>query len=131
MPRFEIDDLAVVDADPVLTRQLLENLIGNAIKYTATGVVPRIAVSCEPTGDGFVRVAVDDNGIGIPAGQHEAIFQNFHRAHAAAGYAGTGLGLAICKRIVERHGGTITAAGNDLGGSRMTFTLPILRGGVL
>ncbi|WP_213005294.1 ATP-binding protein [Paractinoplanes toevensis] len=126
MPRFDIDDLAVVDADPVLTRQLLENLIGNAIKYTAPGVVPRIAVSCEPTGDGFVRVAVDDNGIGIPAGQHDAIFQNFHRAHTGQGYAGTGLGLAICKRIVERHGGTISVAGNDRGGSRMTFTLPLL-----
>ncbi|MEU4244017.1 ATP-binding protein [Actinoplanes sp. NPDC026619] len=125
MPRFEIDDLTAVDADPVLTRQLLENLIGNAIKYTAPGVVPRIAVSCEPATDGFVRVNVDDNGIGIPAGQHEAIFQNFHRAHTGAGYAGTGLGLAICKRIVERHGGTITAAGNDRGGSRMTFTLPL------
>jgi PAS domain S-box-containing protein len=128
MPRFDIDDLAVVDADPVLTRQLLENLIGNAIKYTAPGVVPRISVSCEPVGDGFVRVDVDDNGIGIPAGQHEAIFQNFHRAHTGSGYAGTGLGLAICKRIVERHGGTITAAGHDGGGSRMSFTLPLLGG---
>jgi PAS domain S-box-containing protein len=126
MPRFDIGDLAVVDADPVLTRQLLENLIGNAIKYTGPGVVPRISVSTEPTGDGFVRIVVDDNGIGIPAGQHEAIFQNFHRAHADAGYQGTGLGLAICKRIVERHGGTITAAGNDHGGSRMAFTLPLL-----
>ena len=124
MPCFVLDDLPVVDADPVLTRQLLENLIGNAIKYTAAGVVPRIAVSGEPTGDGFVRIAVDDNGIGIPAGQHEAVFQNFHRAHAGAGYAGTGLGLAICKRIVERHGGTITATANAGGGSRMTFTLP-------
>ncbi|GAA0532397.1 hypothetical protein GCM10010172_11450 [Paractinoplanes ferrugineus] len=128
MPRFEIDDLAVVDADPVLTRQLLENIIGNAIKYTAPGVAPRIAVSCEPAGDGFVRVNIDDNGIGIPAGQYDAIFQNFHRAHAEAGFPGTGLGLAICKRIVERHGGTIAAAGHDGGGSRMTFTLPLLGG---
>jgi signal transduction histidine kinase len=124
MPRFDIRDLATVDTDPVLTRQLLENLIGNAIKYTAPGVVPHITIRSAPAADGFVRIAVDDNGIGIPAGQHEAIFQNFHRAHADAGYAGTGLGLAICKRIVERHGGTITAADNDTGGSRMTFTLP-------
>jgi signal transduction histidine kinase len=126
-PRFDIGDLGMVDADPVLARQLLENLISNAIKYTAPGVVPHIAVSGEVSGDGFLRVAVSDNGIGIPAGQHEAIFQNFHRAHVGAGYAGTGLGLAICKRIVERHGGTITATAGDNGGSLMTFTLPALR----
>ncbi len=124
-PRFDIGDLASVSADPVLTRQLLENLVGNAIKYTAPGVAPRIVVRGEPTGDGFVRISVADNGIGIPTGQHEAIFQNFHRADNGLTYAGTGLGLAICKRIVERHGGTITAAPGDSGGSRMTFTLPL------
>ena len=126
MPRFDIGDLGRAYADPVLTRQLLENLIGNAIKYTAPGVIPQITVRSEANGNGLVRIIVADNGIGIPAGQNEAIFQNFHRAHAGAGYAGTGLGLAICKRIVERHGGTITAAGNDDGGSRMSFTLPVL-----
>ncbi|MET0422495.1 MAG: ATP-binding protein [Actinoplanes sp.] len=127
MPRFDLGELATVDADPLLTRQLLENLIANAIKYTAPGVIPLIAVRTEPTGDGFVRISVDDNGIGIPVEQQDAIFQNFHRAHAGGAYAGTGLGLAICKRIVERHGGTIAATGNDIGGSRMTFTLPVLR----
>jgi signal transduction histidine kinase len=127
MPRFDIGDLPTVDADPILTRQLLENIIGNAIKYTAAGVVPHVTVRSESTGEGLARIAVEDNGIGIPAGQHEAIFQNFHRAHAGAGYDGTVLGLAICKRIVERHGGTIIAAGNPDGGSRMTFTLPVLR----
>jgi PAS domain S-box-containing protein len=125
MPRFDIGDLAGVAADPLLARQLLENLIGNAIKYTAPGVIPHITVRGAPAGDGFLRISIDDNGIGIPAGQHEAIFQNFHRAHTGSGYAGTGLGLAICKRIVERHGGTIVATGNDAGGSRMIFTLPI------
>jgi signal transduction histidine kinase len=125
MPRFDIGELPYVHADPLLTRQLLENLIGNAIKYTAAGVVPHITVRGAPAADGLLRITIDDNGIGIPPGQHEAIFQNFHRAHAEAGYAGTGLGLAICKRIVERHGGTIVATGNEGGGSRMTFTLPM------
>ncbi|WP_327011538.1 sensor histidine kinase [Dactylosporangium sp. NBC_01737] len=69
-------------------------------------------------------VEITDNGIGIPAGQHEAIFNNFHRAHRSGGYAGTGLGLAICKRIVERHGGSIVATDNPGGGSRFAFTLP-------
>jgi signal transduction histidine kinase len=125
VPRFDIGELPHVDADPLFTRQLLENLIGNAIKYTAPEVVPHITVRGAPTGDGLLRITIDDNGIGIPAGQHEAIFQNFHRAHTGSGYAGTGLGLAICKRIVERHGGTIVATGNEGGGSRMVFTLPM------
>lgn len=72
----------------------------------------------------MVRVCVADNGIGIPEGQHDAIFANFHRAHLGSGYLGTGLGLAICQRIVERHGGTIAASDNPGGGSRFVFTLP-------
>ncbi|GAA4934723.1 ATP-binding protein [Actinoplanes utahensis] len=123
VPTFTVGALAEVHADRVLTRQLLDNLIANAIKYTAPGVVPRLTISGELR-DGVVEVTLSDNGIGIPAGQHDAIFGNFHRAHRDAGYAGTGLGLAICKRIVERHGGAISAADNPGGGSRFTFTLP-------
>ncbi|MEU4691470.1 ATP-binding protein [Actinoplanes sp. NPDC023714] len=123
VPRFVVGDLPVVRADPVLIRQLLDNLIGNAIKYVAPGVTPELTVTAGHDED-MVRVRIADNGIGIPAGQHEAIFGNFHRAHRTAKYAGTGLGLAICKRIVERHGGTIAAADNPAGGSIFTFTLP-------
>jgi signal transduction histidine kinase len=123
VPRFTVGHLDDVRADPVLTRQLLDNLIGNAIKYTAPGVVPHITVASAED-DGEVRVSVTDNGIGIPAGQHAAIFGDFHRAHRDHGYAGTGLGLAICRRIVERHGGTITATDDPAGGTRFTFTLP-------
>ncbi|KUL23777.1 ATP-binding protein [Actinoplanes awajinensis] len=122
-PHFTVGDLPAVYADPVLTRQLLDNLIGNAIKYTAPGVEPALTLT-GGTADGLVRISVADNGIGIPAGQHETIFGNFHRAHRTEGYAGTGLGLGICKRIAERHGGTITAGDNPGGGSRFTFTLP-------
>jgi nitrogen-specific signal transduction histidine kinase len=125
VPQFAVGDLDPVEADPVLIRQLLDNLIGNAVKYVAPGVTPRISVSGSRTADGLVRIDVADNGIGIPPGQHEAIFNDFHRAHRTAGYAGTGLGLAICKRIVERHGGTIVAGDNPTGrGSRLSFTLP-------
>ncbi|BAL86990.1 putative multi-sensor signal transduction histidine kinase [Actinoplanes missouriensis 431] len=123
VPRFIVGDLPRVQADPVLIRQLLDNLIGNAIKYTAPGVTPELTITAEPDHD-LVRVRIADNGIGIPAGQHDAIFGNFHRAHRGATYAGTGLGLAICKRIVERHGGTIGAADNPAGGSIFTFTIP-------
>ncbi|MFI5842568.1 ATP-binding protein [Catenuloplanes sp. NPDC051500] len=123
VPEVVIGDLPAAHADPVLVRQLIDNLIGNAIKYTAPGVVPRLTVAASADA-GTVRTCISDNGIGIPPGQHEAIFGNFHRAHRAAPYSGTGLGLAICKRIVERHGGTITAVDNPAGGSCFSFTLP-------
>ncbi|GAA4606212.1 signal transduction histidine kinase/integral membrane sensor domain MASE1 [Actinoplanes octamycinicus] len=124
VPRLHIGELPLVHADPALIRQLLDNLIGNAVKYTAAGVVPDITVTGAYDG-AQVRVTITDNGIGIPAGQHATVFDNFHRAHRDAGYAGTGLGLAICKRIVERHGGTIIAADAASGaGTVVTFTLP-------
>lgn len=122
-PRFTVRDLPPVLADPVLLRQLLDNLIGNAVKYTAKGVTPALTITAEHDDD-MVRVRVADNGIGIPPGQHEAIFGDFHRAHRAGPYAGTGLGLGICKRIVERHGGTITAGDAPGGGACFTFTVP-------
>jgi signal transduction histidine kinase len=123
-PRVAIGELPHVHADPAQVRQLLENLIANAVKYTATDVVPTITVTARAEADD-VRVTVADNGIGIPQGQHQAVFENFSRAHREAGYAGTGLGLAICKRIVERHGGTIFAEDNPTGtGTSFTFTLP-------
>jgi signal transduction histidine kinase len=130
VPVFRFNGLAPVDGDPVLVRQLMENLIGNAIKYTAPGVTPTITVTthADTAGPGMTRVEITDNGIGIPVGQHDAVFGNFHRAHVDAGYSGTGLGLAICKRIVERHGGTICASDNPDGrGTRVSFTLPSSR----
>ncbi|GGK43174.1 hypothetical protein GCM10010124_40020 [Pilimelia terevasa] len=123
-PRFTVGDLDPVAADPVLVRQLLDNLVGNAIKYTAPGRTPHVTITTAPAPDGRVVVRIADNGLGIPAGQHHAIFGNFHRAHRDAGITGTGLGLAICQRIVHRHGGTITAADHPGGGSVFTFTLP-------
>ncbi|GLY06478.1 hypothetical protein Acsp01_68570 [Actinoplanes sp. NBRC 101535] len=124
VPVFDLGELHPVHADPVLLRQLLDNLISNAIKYTAAGVVPHLRIRTGQAG-GFVTVTIDDNGIGIPEGQHAGIFDDFHRAHTGGGYSGTGLGLGICKRIVERHGGTIGASANPDGhGSRFTFTLP-------
>jgi hypothetical protein len=127
IPVFRFSELCAVDGDPVLVRQLMENLIGNAIKYTAPGVIPTITITtrADTPEPGMTRVEVTDNGIGIPTSQHAAVFGNFHRAHLDADYTGTGLGLAICKRIVERHGGTITASDNSTGqGTRITFTLP-------
>jgi signal transduction histidine kinase len=116
--------LPAVLAEPVLLRQVIDNLIGNAVKYVAPGVQPHIDVCARRT-DGevaMVEVQISDNGIGIPDGQHESVFDTFHRAHQE-GYRGSGLGLSIVKRIVERHGGTATAQDNDHGGGGTTMTV--------
>jgi signal transduction histidine kinase len=109
----------------VLLRQVIDNLLGNALKYTPPGQPVRVTVTAQPGGDGFTAVEVADRGIGIPDGQHTAIFERFHRAHPGTTYPGTGLGLAICQRIIERHGGTITATDNPGDGTIFRFTLPL------
>jgi signal transduction histidine kinase len=117
-------DLLDVWADRVLLRQVLDNLIGNAFKYVAPGTTPRVLIEAQPMDDGWARVMLRDNGIGVPVNQRERIFETFHRA--SGGYPGTGLGLAICKRIIERHGGTIRVTANPDGvGSCFEFTLPM------
>lgn len=114
-----------VFADPTLTRQLMLNLIGNAVKYTEPGQPAVITVATEADGPGWVRVDVADEGIGIPAGEEVLVFEPFRRATSVSGrYAGSGLGLALCKRIVNRHGGEISARRNPEGGSTISFTLP-------
>lgn len=118
------DPLPRVVADRVLVSQVLDNLIGNALKYVAPGVVPHVVISGSASGTGWVTLTVTDNGIGLPAGEQERIFQEFHRVHGSH-YDGTGLGLAIVRRIVVRHGGTITARNrDDGGGSIFELTLP-------
>ncbi len=117
-------DLVDVWADKVLVRQVLDNLIGNAFKYVGTDTVPRVLVEAERLEDGMARVQVRDNGIGVPAEQRERIFEDFHRA-TGEDYQGTGLGLSICRRIIQRHGGTISVTDNPDGtGSCFEFTLP-------
>jgi PAS domain S-box-containing protein len=115
--------LPVVAGDPVLVRQVVDNLLGNALKYVPPGTEPRVEVSGRLTGD-LVTVSVCDNGVGVPPGEHERIFEEFHRAHHRD-FEGSGLGLAICRRIITRHGGTIVARDNPAGrGAVFEFTLP-------
>ena len=111
-----------------LTR-LLQNLIGNAVKYVEPGGVPRIAVNASVDA-GVWRVEVVDNGIGIPEGQAERLFQVFSRLHKGGGYEGSGVGLALCRKIVEHHGGRIGVESAGTGqGSTFWFELPLRGGG--
>lgn len=123
-PRIEVGSLPRVYADATLLRQVLDNLIGNAVKYVVPGEVPVVRVHARRIDD-LVEVTVADEGVGIPADQRDRIFEAFHRAHAGKGYAGHGIGLSVCKRIVERHGGRISARPPEGGrGTRIVFTLP-------
>jgi len=123
-PIISCGQLAPVYADPILLRQLLDNLIGNAIKYTPAGTAAKIDISSVAGPDGMTHVVIADHGIGIPPEQANTIFQAFQRGAGSEGYPGTGLGLAICARIIGRHGGQIGVETNPGGGSRFWFRLP-------
>ncbi|GIE91920.1 sensor histidine kinase [Actinoplanes regularis] len=118
--------LPTVVVDAPLLRHVLDNLIGNAIKYTPAGSVPEVEVRADVLPDGAIRVEVADRGIGVPAADQLKIFDAFHRCANSSGYPGTGLGLNICQRIIERHGGRIGVEDNPGGGSRFWFTLALL-----
>ena len=119
------DLLPHVLADDVQLGQLLQNLIGNAIKFAGDGA-PQVHVSARPDGDRYV-FSVRDNGIGIAQDYFEKIFVIFQRLHARQQYPGTGIGLAVCKKIVERHGGRIWVESEPGKGATFYFTLPAAR----
>ncbi|HEV2122142.1 MAG TPA: ATP-binding protein, partial [Chloroflexota bacterium] len=108
--------------DPLRLEQVLANLLDNAIKYSPEGGLIEVAVSRQ---DERVQIAVRDRGLGIPAEQRAHIFDRFYQAHADQHRSGLGLGLFIAKQIVDLHGGTITAAFPEGGGSRFTVSLPL------
>ena len=120
-----IGDLPVVLGDEQQLGQLFQNLIGNAVKFVPEDRVPVVEVSAERDG-ALWRFAVADNGIGLEPAHAERIFRMFQRLHTRESYAGTGIGLAIAKKVVERHGGTISAAPRPEGGSVFRFTLPVV-----
>ena len=115
-------NLPVVSADPEAMRQVLQNLIANALKFRGVEA-PHITVTSEQR-DGEWVVAVADNGIGIAEEHRERVFDMFGRLHPRAAYAGSGLGLAMSRRAVELHGGRIWADTVPGGGTVFRFTLP-------
>jgi signal transduction histidine kinase len=116
------EDFPPVYGDENRLQQIMHNLIGNAIKFTATGSV---TVTAQVTEDNGIEITVADTGIGIPKDKFDNIFKSFEQVDASTAreYGGTGLGLSITKQLVELHGGTISVA-SELGqGAQFTFTL--------
>ena len=126
-----VASLPVLSADPMQMRQLFLNLIGNALKFIRPDCPPQIAITCEeatsPEGEqrsiGY-RISVRDNGIGFDEQFVDKVFSAFQRLHGRDVYEGTGIGLAICRRIVERHGGSISAASTPGEGATFEIFLP-------
>jgi len=117
-----------VSGNPTLLVTVLQNLVGNAIKYRRDDTLPRIHVSVERIGASH-RFAVRDNGIGLDPKFAEDVFEPFRRLHSRQAYPGTGMGLASCLRIVKQHGGTMAATGEPGTGSTFFFTLPVMSAG--
>lgn len=132
---IRFSDMPVVTAIPYQMRQLFVNLIGNSLKFAKADTAPEISIRCEKlsgtnlhflpeSSSVYYRISVTDNGIGFDASYGEKLFDIFYRLNDQKTYTGTGIGLAICKRIVENHGGTITAYGEESKGATIEIYLP-------
>jgi two-component system, LuxR family, sensor kinase FixL len=133
--RVRVGPLPRLQADAVQMRQLFQNLVSNALKYGPPDGSPEISIAAEhldrqgrtvtagPAAE-VVRIRLSDNGIGFEPEYAERIFELFQRLHGREQYEGTGIGLGVCRRIVSRHGGTISAEGRPGHGATFTVTLP-------
>ncbi len=128
--------LPAVEVVPGQIRQLFQNLIANALKFSKPGVVPVITIGCEylmqkeieavaVEAGPFVRITITDNGIGFDESYLEKIFTIFQRLHGRSEYEGTGIGLAIVKKIVEKHCGIVSAHSVESEGSTFIIVLPV------
>jgi signal transduction histidine kinase len=120
--RVEVSGLPTINADPPQMRQLMQNLISNAIKFRREDVAPVVRVESRVE-SGWVTMTVADNGIGFDPQYSRRIFRVFERLHGRGTYPGTGIGLALCRKIAERHGGTVVANGVPGEGSTFTVTM--------
>jgi two-component system sensor kinase FixL len=136
--RVEVGHLPTVQADPLQMRQLLQNLIGNGLKFHRVEEPPRVKIegrfvhgrqhriAGHSSAEERCRIVVEDNGIGFEERHRERIFGVFQRLHPRDVFEGTGIGLALCRKIVERHGGQITAQSTPGRGSVFEVILPVI-----
>jgi signal transduction histidine kinase len=127
---IEIGELPVIDADPMQMHQLLQNLVGNGLKFQKPGEIPLVRIEGSVVDNPFTglplcRLRISDNGIGFDSQYAERIFRPFERLHGQHEYEGSGIGLAVCAKIAERHGGTITAQGVLGQGASFLVSLPV------
>lgn len=134
--RVEVGELPIIDGDPVQMRQLLQNLISNALKFHRNDEPPLVSVRGQllknteqltesSLATEFCQLIIQDNGIGFEMKYLDRIFNVFQRLHGRSEYEGTGMGLAICRKIAERHNGSITATSTLGQGATFIVTLPI------
>ncbi|MBN1911687.1 MAG: PAS domain S-box protein [Pirellulales bacterium] len=136
--RVDVDKMPVIQADPLQMRQLFQNLIGNALKFHRDGETPLVKVSGrfvhgrtnrvlgESPEREQCQILVQDDGIGFDTKYLDRIFDVFQRLHPRGEHEGTGVGLAICRKIVQRHGGTITAKSQPGEGATFIVVLPVV-----
>lgn len=127
--KVELGVLPTIDADPMQMRQLMLNLISNALKFQPAGNAPMIRIAARSTstgaGEPLCEIAVQDNGIGFDEKYLDKMFAVFQRLHGRGEYEGTGVGLAVCRRIIDRHHGSIVAHSKPGEGATFTVTLPV------
>jgi signal transduction histidine kinase len=118
--------LPVIEGSTALLHQLFYNLINNSLKFSKDGTDPVIKIEADemPAEENLIEIIVSDNGIGFKQDDANRIFQSFFRLHSKDRFEGTGLGLALCKRIVERHSGTIEAMSSPGNGARFLIRMP-------
>ncbi|MDQ6950114.1 MAG: ATP-binding protein [Mariprofundales bacterium] len=126
--KLRVEGLPTIDGDAIQLEQLLQNLIGNALKYRQKDLTPVVEIAIEsqsttPRGDPLLHLTCRDNGIGFESKYAEQIFEAFKRLHGRGEYAGSGIGLSVCRRIVERHGGMISATSAPGEGTTIHFSL--------
>ena len=124
---IEITSLPTVEGDMNQMIQLFQNIIGNALKFHKQGEVPCIRIYEDKIDESGCQIVVKDSGIGFDEKYLSKIFLPFQRLHGRSEYKGTGMGLAICKKIVERHGGNLTATSEHGNGSSFIITLPVVQ----
>ncbi|MEA2372655.1 MAG: hypothetical protein QOH12_3049 [Solirubrobacteraceae bacterium] len=122
--RVTVGALPTLSGDALQLRQLMQNLISNALKFRRDDLTPEVEIDGEIIGT-TAHITVRDNGIGFEPQYSLRIFRVFERLHGRAAYPGTGIGLALCRKIVERHGGTIIAESAPDAGATFTVTMPV------